>query len=74
MSDILFQYERISPVTWVYVSSLMTVGLFFKFGRLWSVRNLDLLLLIALAPGLLMVVQGEKLRRSLPENVSINNA
>ena len=69
MSEILFQYERISPTTWVYISSLMTIGLFFKFGRLWSVRNLDLLLLIALAPGLLMVVQGEKLRRTVPETI-----
>ncbi len=70
MSDILFQYQRISPTTWVYVSSLMTIGLFFKFGRVWSVRNLDLLLLIALAPGLLMVVQGQSMQRSPPEEVA----
>ena len=29
--------------------------MFFKFGRLWSVRNLDLTLLLSLAPGLLFV-------------------
>ena len=34
-----------------YVSSLLMIGLFFKFSRLWSLRNLDLLLLIAFAPG-----------------------
>lgn len=31
---------------------------FFKFNRLWSIRNLDLLLLILLAPGLLAVEYG----------------
>ena len=69
MSEILFQYQRISPATWVYVSSLLTIGLFFKFSRFWSVRNLDLVLLILLAPGLLMVVQGETMQRTPPADV-----
>ncbi len=55
MSEILFQYEKINPATWVYLSSLLMIGLFFQFNRFWSVRNLDLMLLILLAPGLLMV-------------------
>jgi hypothetical protein len=55
MSEILFQYEKINPATWVYLSSLLMIGLFFQFNRFWSVRNLDLVLLILLAPGLLMV-------------------
>lgn len=54
MRDILFDYEM-NPTTWIYLSSLMTIGIYFKFRRLWSVRNLDLLILIAFAPGLLMV-------------------
>jgi len=58
MSDILFHYHKIDPTTWVYVSSLMTIGLFFKFSRFWSVRNLDLMCLILLAPGLLVVEYG----------------
>src|SRR5262245_66539634 len=55
MSEILFQYEKINPATWVYLSSLLMIGLFFQFNRFWSVRNLDLVLLILLAPGLLLV-------------------
>src|SRR5205809_8105014 len=55
MSEILFHYEKINPTTWVYLSSLLMIGLFFQFNRFWSVRNLDLVLLILLAPGLLMV-------------------
>jgi hypothetical protein len=55
MSEILFQYQKVNPTTWVYLSSLLMLGLYFQFNRFWSVRNLDLILLILLAPGLLMV-------------------
>lgn len=59
MSDFLYHYQGIDPTTWVYLSSLLLIGLFFKFGRLLSVRNLDLLLLILLGPGLLMIHYGQ---------------
>lgn len=36
------------------------IGLFFKFGRFWSVRNLDLAMLISLGPGLLLVHYGRE--------------
>src|SRR5688572_22062933 len=55
MNEILFQYYKIHPTTWVYVSSLLIIAVFFKFNRFWSVRNLDLVMLILLAPGMLMV-------------------
>ncbi len=58
MSEILFHYHRVNPTTWVYLASLLMIGLYFKFGRFWSVRNLDLVLLILLAPGLLLVQYG----------------
>lgn len=59
MSDFLFQYHAVEPTTWVYLSSLLLIGLFFKFSRVFSVRNLDLFLLILLGPGLLMVYYGQ---------------
>src|SRR5210317_1171005 len=62
MNDVLFQYHAVNPTTWVYLSSLLMIGLFFKFGRFWSVRNLDLILLILLAPGLLLVQTGQRYR------------
>lgn len=62
MGDALFQYHRIEPTTWVYLSSFLMIGLFFKFNRIWSVRNLDLALLILVAPGLLMVHHGARMR------------
>ncbi len=57
MQEILFQYE-LKPTTWAYLSALLTLGIFFKFHRFWSVRNLDLLGLIAFSPGLLSVFYG----------------
>ncbi|MBW3596196.1 MAG: DUF2029 domain-containing protein [Planctomycetes bacterium] len=62
MSEILFQYVRVYPTTWVYLSSLLMIGLFFKFGRFWSMRNLDLVMLILLAPGLLLVESGREMQ------------
>lgn len=62
MSEFLFYYDDVSPTTWVYLSSLLMIGLFFKFSRLWSVRNLDLILLSLLAPGLLLVHFGRQLQ------------
>jgi hypothetical protein len=58
MSEILFRYEQVAPTTWAYLSSLLTIALYFKFSRFWSVRNLDLLIIILLAPGLLLVQYG----------------
>jgi hypothetical protein len=58
MSDVLFEYRKVDPTTWVYLSSLLTIALYFKFSRVWSVRNLDLICLILLAPGLLVVEYG----------------
>jgi len=54
MEEILSGYHVNEP-TWFYLSLLLILAVFFKFGRIWSVRNLDLLLLLSLAPGLLLV-------------------
>ncbi len=62
MSEILLHYKRPDPTTWVYLSSFLTIGLFFVFHRFWSLRNVDLVLLILLAPGLLMVNEGRRRR------------
>jgi hypothetical protein len=46
----------LGPEIWLFLTLLGCVTLFFKFSRIWSVRNLDLLLLFALAPGLMLLV------------------
>lgn len=57
MQEILFEYEM-NPTTWAYVSSLMLIGIYFKFHRFLSVRNLDLVALIAFSPALLIIARG----------------
>jgi hypothetical protein len=44
------------PGIWLLLTVLTCLAFFFKFQRFWSVRNLDLLLLFAPAPGLLQLV------------------
>ena len=75
MSDLPFSYQKIDSTTWAYLSSLLLVSLFFKFNRFWSIRNLDLLLIILLAPGLLMIESGryqtaQSVRQSAPIETS----
>lgn len=60
MSEILLHYKRPDPITWVYLSSFLTFGLYFAFHRFWSMRNLDLVLLVLLAPGLLIVQEARR--------------
>jgi hypothetical protein len=75
MSEFLFQYEKVNPISWAYLSSLLMIALFFKFNRFWSVRNLDLILLILLAPGLLVVQAGRRdLRQVRLDKAALNQA
>jgi len=62
MGEFLLYYQRPQPATWVYLSSFLVMGLFFMFHRLWSMRNLDVALLLMLSPGLMMVYEGRKIR------------
>ncbi len=58
MQNILIDYEML-PTTWFYVSSLLIVGVFFKFQRFFCIRNLDLVGLLTFSPGLLLVAYGQ---------------
>lgn len=54
MNDLLHGYAVNEP-TWFYLSLLLILAVFFRFNRVWSVRNLDLALLLSLSPGLLLL-------------------
>ncbi len=54
MEAILKGYEVNEP-TWFYLSFLLIIAIFFRFRRFWSLRNLDLLLLLMISPGVLLV-------------------
>ena len=53
--SIFLDFNLPNAATWFYFSLLLTVALFFQFTRLLSVRNLDLLTLFLLTPGLLLL-------------------
>ena len=46
----------VGPEIWLFLTLLGCMTLFFKFSRVWSVRNLDLLLLFAPAMGMMLLV------------------
>ena len=69
MNEFPLGYKVIPTVSWAYMASLLIIALYFKFNRVWSVRNLDLLLIISLAPGLLMVYSGSNARQQIMNQV-----
>lgn len=54
MDQILPDYF-VSEATWFYLSLLLSLAVFFRFDRIVSLRNLDLVLLLSISPGLLFV-------------------
>jgi hypothetical protein len=56
-ASIFLQVELPNSTTWFYFSALLAVALFFKFSRLLSVRNWDVLTLFLFMPGFLLLVE-----------------
>jgi hypothetical protein len=54
-ASIFLDFNLPNAATWFYFSLLLSMALFFKFSRLLSVRNLDVLALFLLVPGLLLL-------------------
>src|SRR3954465_720919 len=57
LASIFLDFNLPNPTTWFYFSGLLAVALFFKFSRLLSMRNLDVLTLYLFAPGLLLLAE-----------------
>ena len=53
MQALLYGYDVNAP-TWAYLSALLVTAVYFRFARVFSSRNLDLVLLFSLAPGMLL--------------------
>src|SRR5262245_55557763 len=54
--SIFFNFDLPNATTWFYFSLLLAVALFFKFSRLLSMRNLDVVSLFLPVPGLLLLL------------------
>ena len=57
MEKILSGYT-VDDATWLYLSLFLTVTVYFRFSRVFSLRNADLVILLAISPGILLVHQG----------------
>lgn len=51
--DFILTGYHVSDATWFYLSFLLIVAVFFRFTRFWSLRNVDLALLLSIGPALL---------------------
>jgi hypothetical protein len=60
-ASIFLDFNLPNAATWFYFSLLLAVALFFKFTRVLSVRNLDVLTLFLLVPGLLLLQEAHTL-------------
>ena len=60
----IFQHYQLNDATWFVLSLLLILAVFFRFNRLWSLRNLDLLLLLSLSPGLLFLTSEHRVANS----------
>lgn len=53
--DVILRGYAVNDATWFYLSLLLIMAVYFRFNRVVSLRNLDLGLLLSIAPGLLLV-------------------
>src|SRR4051794_5042065 len=65
-ATVFFDFSLPNATTWFYFSFLLAVALFFKFSRLLSVRNWDVVTVFLLVPGLLLI-QDARPNTSAPE-------
>jgi hypothetical protein len=68
LATIFLEFNLPNATTWFYFSLLLAVALFFKFSRLLSIRNWDLLSLFLLVPGLLLLEEARQLTAAGQEN------
>jgi hypothetical protein len=57
MDKILNGYS-VDDATWLYLSLFLTLTVYFRFSRFFSLRNADILILLAVSPGILLVHHG----------------
>lgn len=72
--SIFYEFNLPNAATWFYFSLLLAVALFFKFTRLLSVRNLDVVTLFLLVPGLLLLQEAQGQPSAAPDNAAVSAA
>ena len=65
--SIFQEFNLPNSTTWFYFSLLLAIALFFRFTRFLSVRNLDVVALFVLVPGLLLLLEAQTRARVASE-------
>lgn len=65
-ATIFLDFQLPNATTWFYFAMLLAVALFWKFARFLSVRNLDVISLFLLMPGLLLLQEAHGIRKDRP--------
>ncbi len=60
MPSVFFQFDPPGSTVWLYAAGALAVACFLQFSRLFTLRNLDLLLLGVFAPGFLLIEDAER--------------
>src|SRR6516225_6860232 len=68
--SIFFDFNLPNGTTWFYFSFLLAVALFFKFSRLLSIRNWDVVTMFLLVPGFLLLQEARP--KPLPQHLEKN--
>ena len=68
LASIFLDFNLPNAATWYYFSLLLVVGLFFRFGRLFSLRNWDVLALFLLVPGFLLLQEAHAILYAVERN------
>lgn len=70
-ASIFYDFNLPNAATWFYFALLLAVALFFKFTRLLSVRNFDVLAMFLLVPGLLLIQEAQAPVAPLPSRGAV---
>jgi hypothetical protein len=63
MGSIFLDFRVPNATTWFYLSLVLVIGLFFRFNRVFTLRNWDLLALFLLVPALLFLREAQETRQ-----------
>jgi hypothetical protein len=65
-ASIFLDFSLPNATTWFYFSFLLAVAIFFRFDRFLSLRNLDLIGLYLMIPGLLLIQEAHAIQALIP--------
>src|SRR5437870_5071632 len=74
VASIFWDFNLPNSTTWFYFSFLLAMALFFRFSRLLSIRNLDVVTLFLLVPGLLLLQESRPLNVAPEKNKALRVA